>query len=98
LQPSQVGSSPFNPLSLELVARGTAATAEDSILCCPDCQIPLDLHQPDLAEPTQLLATCGCCTRWFMLVDLDPDGGETLLLELPSAESIRLAHAASSLD
>jgi hypothetical protein len=98
LQPSHRGSSPSNPLSFELVARGLASTDEDNVLCCPDCQVPLDLHQPDLAEPMQLLATCGCCTRWFMLVELDLDGSETLLLELPSAESIRLAHAESPLD
>jgi hypothetical protein len=33
-----------------------------------------------------------------MLVDFDLDSDETLLLELPSTESIRLAHAASPLD
>jgi hypothetical protein len=95
LRPSHLGSSPSNPLSFELVARGTTSTGEGNVLCCPDCEVPLDLHQPDLAEPLQLLATCGCCSRWFMLVELDLDRNETLLLELPSAESIRLAHAES---
>jgi hypothetical protein len=33
-----------------------------------------------------------------MLVELDEYDGEKLLLELPSAESIRLAHAASPLE
>jgi hypothetical protein len=33
-----------------------------------------------------------------MLVELDLAGDETLMLELPSTESIRLAHAALPLD
>ena len=46
---------------------------------------------------------CSCLERaeavpsGSLLVDLDPDGIETVLLELPSAELIRLAHAASPL-
>ena len=97
MQPSHLGPSPSNPLSFELVARGTGSTDEDNVLCCPDCEIPLDLHQPDIAEPLQLLATCGCCSRWFLVVEFDLDTNEPLLLELPTAESIRLAHAASPL-
>jgi hypothetical protein len=98
LRPSHLGSSPSNPLSFELIVHRATSTDEDNVLCCADCRVPLDLHQPDLAEPMQLLATCGCCSRWFMLVDFDLDSDETLLLELPSTESIRLAHAASPLD
>jgi hypothetical protein len=85
-------------LSFELLVRGTAPNDEDNVLCCPDCDVPLDLHQPDFAEPTQLLAICDCCTRWYMLIELDLDGSESLLLELPSVESIRLAQAASTLE
>ena len=94
MQPSQLGSSPSKPLSFELVARGTANKYGVNVLCCPDCEVLLDLHQPDLSEPMQLLATCECCRRWFIVVELDFEGNEPLLLELPSAESIRLAHAA----
>jgi hypothetical protein len=97
LRPSQFEASPSNPLTFELVARGTAIRDGVHVLCCPDCEIPLDLHQPDLAEPMQLLATCGCCSRWFLVVELDLDANEPLLLELPSAESIRLAHASSGI-
>lgn len=94
MQPSKLGSFPSNPLSFELVARGTANKYGVNVLCCPDCEVPLDLHQPDLSEPMQLLATCECCRRWFMVVELSFEGNDPLLLELPSAESIRLAHGA----
>ena len=96
LQPSQLGSSPSNPLSFELVARGTANKDGVNVLCCPDCEIPLDLHQPDLAEPMQLLATCEMLSQVVLRGRARlSTGNEPLLLELPSAESIRLAHAAS---
>jgi hypothetical protein len=45
----------------------------------------------------QLLGTCESCSKWFFAVDLDPDGIETVLLELPAAELIRQLHAASPL-
>ncbi len=95
MQPSHRGSSPLDRESLELVARGTATNDGVTSLSCPDCQVPLELHQPDLWQPMQMLGTCGSCSKWFFAVDLDPDGIETVLLELPSAELIRLAHAAS---
>ena len=36
--------------SFELVARGTATNDGVNSLCCPDCEVPLDLHQPDLGN------------------------------------------------
>src|ERR1035438_7166493 len=90
---SHLGSSSSSRVTFDLVARGTAKNVGAISLCCPDCQVPLDLHQPDQDEPMQLLGTCGCCSRWFFVVELDSDWDETLLLELPSAETIRLAHA-----
>ena len=97
LQPSHAGCTPANRETFELVARGTATNNGVDSLCCPDCQVPLDLHQPDLGQPMLLLGTCGCCSRWFFAVDLDLDGNETVLLELPSAEAIRLAHTEAPL-
>jgi hypothetical protein len=97
LQPSRLGSFPTSRESLEVVARGTATNDGANSLCCPDCELPLDLHQPDLGQPMQLLGTCASCSKWFFAVDLDPDGIETVLLELPSAELIRQMHAASPL-
>ena len=87
----------MNPVTFELVARGTATNDGVDSLCCPDCQVALDLQQPDIGEPMQLLGICCCCSRWYLAVELHFDGGETLLLELPSAKSIRLTHAASPL-
>ena len=60
-------------------------------LHCPDCQIPLDLHQPDEDQPTQLLGTCGGCSKWFLLVEIEPNWNETLLFALPCADNIRAA-------
>jgi hypothetical protein len=97
LQPSHRGSSAIHRESLELVARGTATNDGANPLSCPDCQVPLGLHQPDLWQPMQMLGTCADCSKWFFVVDLDPDGIDTVLLELPSADLIRLAHAGSPL-
>jgi len=97
VKPSQLGSSSSSPGTFELVARGTARNDGVNSLYCPDCQIPLDLHQPDQEEPMQLLGTCDECSKWFLVVELDSDWSGTLLLEIPSAETIRLTHAASPL-
>jgi hypothetical protein len=97
LRPSPLETSPLIGEALKLIARGTATTDGVNSLCCPDCEFPLELHQPDLGQPMQLLGTCGSCSKWFFIVDLDFDGTETVLLELPSAELIRLEHAAARL-
>lgn len=97
MRASHLGSSRFDRESLKLVARGTASNDGVNSLCCPDCEQPLDLHQPDLGQPMQLLGTCETCSKWFFVVDLDPDGFETVVLELPSAELVRLAHSDSPL-
>ena len=94
---SHLGSLAGKAGTFELVARGTATDDGVTPLCCPDCQVPLDLHQPDQDEPTQLLGTCCCCSKWFFVVELDSEWNGTLLLELPTAETIRLRHASSPL-
>jgi hypothetical protein len=91
-----VGSSLSNRESFELVARATASNDGVDSLCCPDCHDTLDLHQPDLGQPMLLLGICGSCSKWFLAVDLDFDGNETLLLELPSAGLIRATHGAQA--
>jgi hypothetical protein len=97
LRPSPLETSPSIREPLKLVARGTATSDGVNSLCCPDCEFPLELHQPDLGQPMQLLGTCGGCSKWFFIVDLDFDGTETVLLELPSAELIRLEYVAARL-
>ena len=64
-----------------------SASAWANSLCCPACQVPLNLHQPDEEQPSQLLGTCDCCSRWFFLVESELDWEGMLLFELPSAET-----------
>jgi uncharacterized protein YbaR (Trm112 family) len=97
LRCAPLGTSPSNREALELVARGAVTNDGVNALCCPDCQFPLDLHQPDLEQPMQLLGICESCCKWFFIVGVDDEGNETVLLELPSAELIRLAHAPTRL-
>jgi hypothetical protein len=67
-------------------------------LCCPDCQAALDLHQPDVDQPTQLLGICKDCSKWFYLLEHDDDWDRTMLFELPSVETIRRACASTKLE
>ncbi len=56
-------------------------------LVCPECGAPLNLSQPDEEFPTDLLATCGPCRRWYVLGEPN-ESGEVLLLELPGISEI----------
>ena len=42
--------------------------AESDMLnvCCPQCDTPLTLHQPDEELVDRLLATCEACKSWFL--------------------------------
>lgn len=77
------------PMTVELTARSVAMSPPLNGPACPDCQAPLDLHQPDVDRPTHLLCTCALCSRWFFLLEIDADWNEAVLVELPSAETIR---------
>ena len=57
-------------------------------LCCPDCQIPLNLLQPDENDPSRMLGTCDHCSKWVFLLELEPDWTKSLLVELPSSDAI----------
>jgi hypothetical protein len=35
-------------------------------VCCPQCGMPLTLHQPDEELADRLLATCEGCKAWFL--------------------------------
>ncbi len=41
-------------------------TAGQAMICCPQCEFPLTLHQPDPEFPERLLATCDECKAWFL--------------------------------
>jgi hypothetical protein len=51
--------------------------------CCPSCEQELSLHQPDENVPSQLLGTCDYCSAWYSLIELNDDGSEVFMVELP---------------
>jgi hypothetical protein len=96
VKPSHLEKSKSIPLNFELVARAVSSNAWTNSLCCTTCQAPLNLHQPDEEQPSQLLGTCDSCFRWFLLVESELDWEGMLLFELPSAETIRKTFAVPS--
>ena len=36
------------------------------VIPCPQCQFPLEIHQPDPTVADRLLATCSNCDTWFV--------------------------------
>jgi hypothetical protein len=55
---------------------------------CPQCNEPLNLHQPDESSPGQLLATCDQCLGWYSLFELKDGASEFLMLELPTKRMV----------
>jgi hypothetical protein len=86
---SPQGLSTSNPVTFEWVTRPVTMIPAASSLCCPDCQTALDLQQPDVDQPTQLLGICDGCSKWFFLVELEEQCNGTMLFELPSAATMR---------
>ena len=74
---------------LPFVVRTIVAGRVSPALCCPGCELPLNLFQPDENEPTRLLGTCDSCTKWAFLVELEPEWQKVLLVELPDGDAIR---------
>jgi hypothetical protein len=91
MKPSHFALGRSSPLAFELVARSVNSNAWANSLCCPECQITLNLHQPDEEQPSQLLGTCDGCSKWFFVLENDLELDEMLLFELPTAETIRAA-------
>jgi hypothetical protein len=96
VKPSHFAISEPTPMTLELVARVVSASSWSNSLRCPNCHVPLNLHQPDEEMPSQLLGTCECCSRWFFLLESELDREGMLLFELPNANTIRALLAAPS--
>jgi hypothetical protein len=88
---SQFAIAGSTPMTFQLVARSVSSSAWSNSLCCPECEVSLNLHQPDEDQPSQLLGTCDCCSRWFFLVENELDCEDMLVFELPTAEEIRAA-------
>jgi hypothetical protein len=38
-----------------------------ALIKCPTCGVPLNLDQPDIELPNQLLGTCGGCHNWYQV-------------------------------
>jgi hypothetical protein len=70
-------------LTCELKARVIKPERLEYPPSCPCCGKQLNLHQPDEDLPTQLLATCHGCSRWFSLFELRDDAREILMIDLP---------------
>ena len=34
---------------------------------CPECRVPLVLHQPDEESDERMLGVCGTCRSWFLV-------------------------------
>jgi hypothetical protein len=77
------------PLSFDVVALRVLVAPESTTLWCPECQAPLDRHQPDENQPDQLLGTCLLCSKWFLLIEIEDECRFTLVVELPTADRIR---------
>jgi hypothetical protein len=77
------------PLTVRFVVQTVTLGLGPRSLWCPDCQIPLNLLQPDENEPSRLLGTCESCSKWVFLVELEPDWSKALIIELPDGDSIR---------
>jgi hypothetical protein len=76
-------------MTFDLVARAVTMSSDANSLCCPDCRDPLDLHQPDEEQPAQLLGTCDCCSKWYFVMEIEPEWNGMLLIELPGQRAIR---------
>jgi len=77
------------PLSFDVVARRVALVPGSKTIACPECQEPLDRHQPDENQPTLLLGICLVCSKWFLLIEIEGMCGLSLQVELPAADRIR---------
>jgi hypothetical protein len=96
MKPSHLDVSQSIPLNFELVGHALSAGSWTNSLSCTTCRAPLNLHQPDEERPSQLLGTCDVCSRWFLVVDSELDWEGMLLVELPTAETIRALLAAAA--
>jgi hypothetical protein len=87
VEPARSNLESPTSMRLELRVRRISLLEAGHGPVCPDCGSPLDLNQPDEELPSELLAVCGSCRRWFLLGEEDARG-EVLLLELPHLSAI----------
>jgi hypothetical protein len=67
------------------------AGAEDLLgVQCPECLGHLVVHQPDERRPDRLLATCECCSTWYLVAM-----ASAMMVRLPDEEALSGSPAAS---
>jgi hypothetical protein len=80
-------SARFLPVTLSVAA--VLPCPEDATwVCCLNCGVPLEIHQPDVAEPKRFVGTCDGCGRWYLL-DWVPHSAEGLMLMLPTYDELQ---------
>jgi hypothetical protein len=55
---------------------------------CRDCQVELNLHQPDEDRPEHMLGTCARCGEWY-LIEFGKNSREAFLFDLANVRTIR---------
>jgi hypothetical protein len=75
-------------INLPFVVRTTAPGPQSHILSCPACHSPLNLIQPDEYDPARLLGICESCTKWALLVELEPEWQKVLVVDLPDGPTL----------
>lgn len=83
MEPSQTRFLGRMRTMFELNAQIIVLGPSETVPCCPLCEQELSLHQPDENLPSQLLATCDFCSAWYSLIDLNDEGSEVFMVELP---------------
>jgi hypothetical protein len=88
------------PGEIHVMAQGPRLTvtlpvraAADGPGACPACGVTRELHQPDHGDPDRLLACCGRCGAWALIVRLPDD---TAAVEVPLPDGAALASALRS--
>jgi hypothetical protein len=59
---------------------------------CQTCGAALDLHQPDVARPDEILGICAACGAWHVLTQL-AHGWDVLVIELPPGVEAEVGRA-----
>lgn len=83
VEPSRPGFPKPTKVAVELNVTVIGIGATETETNCPNCDHPLNLHQPDERLPARLLATCDSCCRWYHLLELEGNQEGSLLIECP---------------
>src|SRR5438067_1676467 len=88
----EIAVPPVLPHQMTITWTVTSLTISDQGLeapRCRACQSGLNVHQPDEDHPEHLLGTCDDCGAWY-LIEVDANGTEAFLYDLPNVTMIHL--------